>query len=161
MPPRGITTSTTLLATIKQFTPLILTAMRHKHMNSAELSRQTGITKSKLSRGLSGKSPLDITSIHSICQCVGIDTQRALLAIGVLGDWNRYYDPDISVVSDLIRQLPTTLAEARDGCDRVAVSDQGIKIIAKLVGDVIADNDRKVAERRDAFAVERETRRTG
>ncbi len=135
--------------------------MRHKHMNSAELSRQTGITKSKLSRGLSGKSPLDLTSIQSICQCLGIDTPRALLAIVHLGDWNRYYDPDIAVVSDLIRQLPITLAAARDGCDRVEISDHGIKIIAKHVGDMIADNDRKVAERREAFAVDRDSRRTG
>lgn len=158
---RANTTPQECLLAINEFIPLIWSAMHHSHVNCAELSRKTGITKTKLSRGLSGKSPIDLVSIQRIFLVLGIDTRRALLAIGHLRDWNRYYDPDIVVVSDLIGQLPETLATARDGCERVAISDGGIKVIADYVGAIIADNDRKVSERRDAFMFDRDSLRAG
>ena len=147
--------------TINDFIPLIWSAMRLGNVNCAELSRQTKISKTKLSRGLSGKSPIDLSSIQRIFLALGIDTQRALLAIGHLGDWNRYYDLDIVVVSDLIRHLPATLAAARDGCERIAISDGGIKYIADYVSAMIADNDRKVSERINSFTFDGGTRRAG
>ena len=142
------------LLAINDFIPLIWSAMHHCHINCAQLSRKTKITKTKLSRTLSGKSPLDLATVQLIFIALDIDTQRALLAIGHLGDWNRYYDPDIAIVSDLIRQLPDTLAAARDGCERVTISEGGIKYIADHIGAMIADNDRKVSDRRNAFAFE-------
>ncbi len=146
---------------ICEFIPLIWSAMRQSNVSFSELSRQTGITKSKLSRSLSGKSQIEPATVHRIFLCLNIDIQRALFAIGYLRDWNRYYDPDIVFVSDLIRKLPDTLAAARDGCERVAINDGGIDIIAGHIGAMIADNDRKVAERRNAFSFDRDSRRSG
>lgn len=148
---RGQKEARNSLFAIGEFIPLIWKAMRQSKVNCAELSRLTGITATKLSRGLGGTSQLDHPSIQLILVALGIDMQRALIAIGCIGDWNRYYDPDVVVLSGLVRQLPETLAAARDGCERAEISDNSIKIIAGEVGAMIANHDRKVSEHRDAF----------
>lgn len=146
---------------VREFIPLIWSAMSRRNINCSELSRQSGLSKTKLSRGLSGKACLDLSSIQKLFRILGIDTQRALLAIGHLGDWNRYYDPDIEVLSNLIGELPGTMAAARDGCERVSISAGGIKKLAHHISAVIADNDRQVSERRNAFLLEGDLRRVG
>ena len=99
--------------------------------------------------------------MQQIFLALEIDTPRALFAIGHLGDWQLYYDPDIVVVSDLIRHLPETLAAARANCERVPISDRGIKVIAGHVSTMIAGHDRRVSEHRDALEFDIDIRRTG
>lgn len=93
MASRGQKEARNSLFAIKEFIPLIWKPMRQSNVNCAELSRLTGITTTKLSRGLGGRSPMDQPSIPLILVALGIDMQRALIAIVCLGDWNRYYDP--------------------------------------------------------------------
>ena len=142
------------LLAVHEFIPLIWSAMHLKNINSSELARQTGMTKSKLSRVLTGKSPIELTALPKIFLVLNIDTQRALLAVSQFGDWNRYYDPDVIFLSDLVQKLPDTLASAREGCERVEVNSGGVDYIAGHIGAMIADNDRKVSERRNGFASE-------
>lgn len=149
-----------MLAT-SEFVRLIWSVMHRANINCSELSRKSGFSKTKLSRGLSGRATLDFPSIQQLFDVLGIDTQRALLAIGHLGDWNRYYDPDVEVLANLIEQLPETMAAARGGCERVSISAGGIKRLADHISAVIADNDRKVSDRRDAFLLEVDLRRAG
>ena len=131
--------------------PLIWSAMRHQNINCSELARRTGITKSKLSRILSGRTPIDVTEIPTVLFALQVDIPRALLAIGHFGDWNRYYDPDIAFVSDLVKRLPASLAAARDGAERVHINAGGVDFIAGHIGDMVAENDRLVAERQNTF----------
>ena len=150
------------LLAMAQFVPLIWSAMRHANMNSSELSRKSGISKTKLSRSLSGRTALDLATIQQVFLALGIDTQRALLAIGRLGDWHRYYDPDIEILSGLLDRLPDTIAAARDGGERAAISPAGINRLADHISAVIADHDRKVSERRrDEFMWESNLRHAG
>jgi transcriptional regulator with XRE-family HTH domain len=132
--------------------PLVWSAMRDQNINCSELARRTGITKSKLSRILSGRSPIDITEIPKVLSALNVDIPRALLAIGHFGDWNRYYDPDIAFVSDLVKRLPSSLAAARDGAQRVHINAGGIDFIAGQICAMVAENDRQVAERQNTFA---------
>ena len=132
------------------FTPLIRKAMRDNHVNCAELARRTGINRSKLSRSLNGKSRLDLKMVHTICHSLGIDVKRAILVLTYFGDLNQYNDPDITIVSDLMKVLPATISAAREGCARAPISDAGVLVLANHIGARIADNDRKVTERRQA-----------
>ena len=134
----------------EDFTPLIRKAMRDNHVNCAELARRTGINRSKLSRGLNGRSRLDLKKVYTICHCLGIDVKRAILVVTYFGDLSQYNDPDITIVSDLMKVLPATISAAREGCARAPISDAGVLVLANHIGARIADNDRKVTERRHA-----------
>ena len=141
------------------FIPLIWSAMRQSHVNSAELSRRTGMTKTKISRTLSGKSPIDLTVIQRMFLALGIDPQRALLAVGQFGDWNQYYDPTIVLCAGLLQHLPKTLAEARKECTGAELADSAIKTLSNHVAALISRNDRKVRESREAFLIDGDLRR--
>ena len=78
-----------------EFILLIKSVMKQRNISAAYLARKTGLHKSKVSRGLSGSSPIDLPSIHLLFLALDIDSHRALLAVGRFGDWKRYYDPDI------------------------------------------------------------------
>lgn len=147
------------LLAIGEFIPLIVAAMRGANMNAAQLARTSGVHKAKLSRGLNGKAPIDLDTVYRILLVLKIDCRRALLAIGHFGDWHRYYDPDIEVLSGLIDELPETMAAARDGGERAAIGPVGIKQLACRISAVIADNDRKVAERSNSFFSDSDFRR--
>ena len=150
-----------ILPKIDQFIQLIIAVMKCNRTTGAELSRRTGIGTSKLSRGLNGRSSLDGDDVETLMVELGIDRQRALLAIGHLGDWRQYFDPDVELMSGLLGVLPETMAEARGQGERVAIGDVGIRRLADLISSMVANNDREVIERRDGFLFEGKMRQLG
>lgn len=137
------------LITGDKFTPLIKSVMKEKRVNCAELARRTGIDKSKLSRGLNGNAPLSLQNAYELCYCLDMDVKRAIIAITYFGDVTQYNDLDITVVADLMKELPSTIAAARRGCNRVPISNAGVSVIANHISLLIAENDRKATERRE------------
>lgn len=138
------------LITADKFIPLIKSVMKDRRVNCAELSRETGIDKSKLSRGLNGTRPFNMFNIYDICNFLDVDVKRAIIAISYFGDISEYNDLNITVVADLMEELPSTIVAARSGCSRVPVSTSGVSVIANHISAMIAENDRKVTERRES-----------
>jgi hypothetical protein len=134
-----------------QFVPLIAAEMLRTRTSCAELSRRTGLSKAKLSRCLAGKNAIDLVTVKSLFIALEIDSRRALLAINHYGDWSRYHDPDCELISGLLDRLPETMAKARDVGERVALANGGLQQLATRICEMVAENDRKVVERRDAF----------
>jgi hypothetical protein len=134
-----------------QFVPLIAAEMLRTRTSCAELSRRTGLSKAKLSRCLGGKNAIDVGTVKSLFIVLEIDSRRALLALNHFGDWSSYYDPDCELISGLLDRLPETMAKARDGGERVALAHGGLQQLATRICEMVAENDRMVVERRDAF----------
>ena len=133
--------------TPEHFIPLIGAVMERDRVRQCELSRLTGLTESKISRILSSTCKVDSLSLHIIFDALKIDLLRALLAVGRLGDWQQYFDPDVEVIADLIDVLPACLTRARAGNDRSKISLPGTIVLAERISDMIATNDREIAIR--------------
>jgi transcriptional regulator with XRE-family HTH domain len=134
--------------TPEHFVPLIGAIMERDRVRQCELSRLTGLTESKISRILSSTCKMDSVSLHIIFDALKIDLLRALLAVGRLGDWQQYFDPDIEIIADLIDVLPAALTKARSGNSRVKISLPGTLVLADRLSEMIATNDRETAIRR-------------
>ena len=50
------------------------------------------------------------------------------------------------------------MAVAREGGERIALPPGGLRLLAERISAVIADNDRKVVERRNSFMLEGDLR---
>ena len=146
------------LVPIGGFVSLIVDCLQKQRITVAELSRKSGLSRSKLSRGLGSKAPLDFAAVETLFAVLDIDPHRALLAVCRLRDWRRYHDPDVEIISGLIDALPARMAAAREGGERIALPPGGIGLLAERISAVIADNDRKVVERRNSFMLESDLR---
>lgn len=146
------------LVPIDGFVSLIVDCQAKQRISAAELSRRSGLSRSKLSRGLGSKAPLDFVAVDTLFTVLEIDPHRALLAICLLRDWRRYHDPDVEIISGLIDELPARMAAAREGGERIALPPGGIVLLAERISSVIAENDRKVVERRNSFMLEGDLR---
>jgi transcriptional regulator with XRE-family HTH domain len=122
--------------------------MDRDHLRPCDLVKRTGYTKSKISRILSGAHQIDSITLHTIFDALKIDLLRALLAVGRLGDWEQYFDPDVEIIADLIDVLPGALNKARAGNSRASISLPGTIILADRLSEMIALNDRETATRR-------------
>jgi transcriptional regulator with XRE-family HTH domain len=146
------------LLPIEGFVPLVVDSMLKRRMSIAELARKSGLSKKKLSRGFAGEVSMDIAAFERLFVVLEIDPQRAVLACCQLQSWRRYHDPDIAIIAEQIHELPAHLAAARDGGERITLPPGGVRLLAERISAVIADNDRKVVERRNSFMLETDLR---
>ena len=133
------------------FERLVTDAMLLRRVSIAELSRKTGVSRSKLSRGLKCQSQFEPSVIKRLFAALDIDMPRAVLAICRFDDWRRYYDQDVEIISGLIDHLPEQLAVAREGCERSAISQGGLRTLAERISGAVAKNDRLVVSQRESF----------
>jgi hypothetical protein len=131
------------------FIPLIKSVMHERHLTNVGLARLTAMSQAKLSRCLAGKRPLDRITIQTIFHVLDVDVLKAQFAVGHLGDWGRYYDPDIEVIAGLVAHLPDSLARARGASERVPLSSAALAKLADHLCSIIAKNDEAVVRRRD------------
>lgn len=131
------------------FVPLIKSIMHDRHLTNVDLAQLTGMSQTKLSRCLTGKRSLDRMTVQIVFHVLEVDALKAQFAVGHLGDWNRYYDPDVEVIAGLVAHLPESVARARGDGERVPVSRAALARLADHVGSIIARNDQEVLRRRD------------
>lgn len=131
----------------KSFLPLVIDVMRSKSVSRVELAKRTGLSKTKISRCLCERRDIDGKTLGTIFKALEIDGLRALLAIGRLGSWERYFDPDLEIITDLIQVLPGCLSEARSDTVRFAVGLSGATVLARKLSDQVATNDRETQRR--------------
>ena len=75
------------------------------------------------------------------------------IAVIELGDWRRYDDPNVILVSDLVQVFIPDLDRERTGAIVAKLPAAAIKHLSSQLTTAIVQNDREVAERRDRLAV--------
>ncbi|UVO53805.1 helix-turn-helix transcriptional regulator [Sphingomonas sp. SUN039] len=135
------------------FVPLIRAVQRDKRIPSRDLARSVGLTRSFLYRLFNGSRILTEEHIQSLFFALGIDRGRAYIAVIELGDWRRYDDPNVILVSDLVQVFIPDLDRERTGAIVAKLPAAAIKHLSSQLTTAIVQNDREVAERRDRLAV--------
>jgi hypothetical protein len=125
------------------FIPLIQAVMTRQRIKPYELASKAGYSKQKISGILTGARSIDNMTLFVL-----FDSMRALLAMTHYDDCERYFDPDIEIVANLIEALPSALNKARSECDRVPISMTGATVLAQRLAEMIANNDRETEKRR-------------
>ena len=133
---------------LRLYLPIVIEVMRAKHITRTELGRRTGLSKFKISRCLGERREIDGRTLNALFDVLEIDGLRALLAIIKLKSWERYFDPDLEVIADLVQELPACLSAARSAEERSPVGLAGAKVLAKRVSEMVATNDRETHRRR-------------
>jgi lambda repressor-like predicted transcriptional regulator len=130
------------------FVRLIIAVMKRDHITKRQLAKRTGINESKIGRSLDPAHRIDVITMHTIFDALGIDILRALLAIGHFHDWEQYFDLDVEIIADLIGVLPACISKARCQHERQRIPLPGTIVLAERLSDMIANNDREVGTRR-------------
>jgi transcriptional regulator with XRE-family HTH domain len=130
------------------FVNLVIAVLDRDHITHRELAKRTGLSESKISRSLSPNRQIDVMTLHTMFDALGIDLIRALLAVGHFGEWRQYFDLDVEVIADLIGVLPACLTKARSGNERFKIALPGTIILAERLSAMIAKNDQEVGTRR-------------
>ena len=124
----------------------------------ADLADELGVSRRQMNRILSGDTPLRLEAIVALYDRLGIDRQRALLAIDVLGDWQRYFDPNLGVILQLVQPVLAALDATAEFAIEPLTGPAVIRFSEWLANAIIA-NEEQIRSRRDSFADLPEVRR--
>jgi|GEM_PF-2262309 len=124
----------------------------------ADVADDLGISRRQLNRILSGKTPLRIEAIVALYDLFGIDRQRALLAIDVLGDWQRYFDTNLGVILQLVQPVLAALDTSAE-CEIEPLTAPAVARFSEWLAHAIIANEEQIRSRRDSFADLPEVRR--
>lgn len=114
------------------------------------LAELMGISRRQLGRMLSGHRPLRIADFQALTDLLGIDRARAIVAIELIGDWQSYDDPGLSIVMCL---LPAIVSKLRD---RSTFSIQPLpkpaqERLTDWLANSIITNEEQIRSRQDSF----------
>jgi transcriptional regulator with XRE-family HTH domain len=123
-----------------------------------DLAAELGISRRQLGRILGGNTPLRLEAIVALSDLLGIDRQRALMAIGVLGDWQRYFDANLEVILQLVQPLLAKLdVQAEFAIE--PLSAPAVDLFSNWLADALVANEEQIRRRRDTFTDLPELRR--
>jgi hypothetical protein len=128
------------------YLPLIRSVMTSSIITQSCLAIKTGINKHRISRIFINKK-LESEELQAIFIALGIDMHRAMLAVLVLRDWQRYFDNGLMVAALLTKMLPDDLRDARNG-EIEQLLPATIANVSKQLAARIAENDADIARRR-------------
>lgn len=124
----------------------------------ADLAGDLKISRRQLKRILSGETPLRIEAIVALYDLLGIDRERALMAIGVLGDWQRYFDTNLGVVLQLVQPVLAKLETSAEFAIE-PLTGPAVARFSEWLANAIIANEEQIRSRRDSFADLPEVRR--
>lgn len=122
------------------------------------LAAELHISRRQLSRILDGTTPMRLEAIVALANLLGVDRERAFMAIAVLGDWQRYFDANLLVILQLVQPLLQRL----DLLAEVAIeplSTPAVDRLAQWLADAIVANEEFIRLRRETFTDLPEIRR--
>lgn len=132
--------------------------IEHGSKSLSDLADELGVSRRQLGRILSGKTPLRLEAIIALNERLGIEHQRALMAIGVLGDWQRYFDSNLGVVLQLVQPVLARLDALAEFAIEPLTQPAAARFADWLANAIIA-NEEQIRSRRDSFADLPEVRR--
>jgi len=124
----------------------------------ADLAQDLGVSRRQLKRILSGDTPLRLEAIVALYARLGIDRQRALMAIDVLGDWQRYFDTNLGVILQLVQPVLAALDTSAEFAIE-PLTGPAVARFAEWLANAIIANEEQIRSRRDSFADLPEVRR--
>lgn len=122
------------------------------------LANDLGVSRRQLKRLLSGETPLRLEAIVALYAQLGIDRQRALMAIDVLGDWQRYFDTNLGVILQLVQPVLAALDTSAEFAIE-PLTGPAVARLADWLANAIIANEEQIRSRRDSFADLPEVRR--
>ena len=130
------------------YLPLIRSFMTSSTTTQCELAKITGISRTRISNILTVTKPMTNRELQTILLALSIDLHRAVLAVMVHRDWQRYYDNGFIITAGICAMLPDDLRDARNGEIELLLPST-IASLTKKIATRIAENDRESAERRN------------
>lgn len=115
-----------------------------------EIAELLGISRRQLGRMLSGHRPLRLAELNALTELFEIDHARATIAIEVMGDWQSYDDPSLSLVIRLLKPVVLKLGERAD-FPLEPLTDPAQDKLSDWLADTIIANEAQIRNRRDAF----------
>lgn len=115
-----------------------------------DLAQILGISRRQLGRMLSGRRPIRQGEVKSLTDLLGIDLARATVAIEMIGDWQSYDDPGLSIVMGLLVPVVAKLRDRADfSIERLTRPAQDK--LSDWLADTIITNEQQIRNRRDSF----------
>jgi transcriptional regulator with XRE-family HTH domain len=115
-----------------------------------DIAQMLGISRRQLGRMLSGRRPIRLGELKSLTDLLGIDRARATVAIEIIGDWQSYDDPGLSIAMGL---LVPVVAKLRDRADFTIepLTRPAQDKLSDWLADTIITNEQQIRNRRDSF----------
>lgn len=138
-------------------------ALISQHIDASQVSRiklaaAVGLSRRQLGRILKGLAPLKNELISMLVDVLAIDRARSILAIAVLGDWQRYNDANLGIIVQLIGRTLDRL-DARAEFAIEPLTEPAADQIADWIAEVIVTNAEQIRQRRDMIVDLPELRR--
>jgi len=115
-----------------------------------EIAELLGVSRRQLGRMLGGHRPLRLAELNALTKLFEIDHARATIAIEVMGNWQSYDDPSLSLVIRLLRPVVLKLGERAD-FPIEPLTDPAQDKLSDWLADTIIANEAQIRNRRDAF----------
>ena len=130
------------------YLPLIRSFMISSNTTQCELAKATCISRTRVSNILTITKPMTNRELQTILLALSIDLNRAVLAVMVHRDWQRYFDNGLIIAAGICAMLPDDLRDARNGEIELLLPST-IASFTKQIATRIAENDRQSTERRN------------
>ena len=114
------------------------------------LANDIGIDRRRLGRILSGDKPFRLEELITLIAVLGIDPPRAMIAIGLLDDWQRYSDVNLGVVLQLLQPVLDKL-EAQSEFAIEPLTEPAVARFSDWLAEAIIANEEQIRLRRDSF----------
>ncbi len=114
------------------------------------LANDIGIDRRRLGRILSGEKPFRLEELIALIAVLGIDPPRAMIAIGLLDDWQRYSDVNLGVVLQLLQPVLDKL-EAQSEFSIEPLTEPAVARFSDWLAEAIIANEEQIRLRRDSF----------
>lgn len=131
------------------FVPLLREEQRRQHVSTKALAQAVGLSRTHIYKLFEGTRSMTEEQLQSFFIVLGIDRSRAFLAVMELGDWQRYHDPNVVFVADLVQAMLPALEERRRSPTGGQLSAKTVQHLSFQLADALAQNDAEVAERRE------------
>ncbi len=115
-----------------------------------EIAELLGVSRRQLGRMLGGQRPLRLAELKALTEMFEIDHARATIAIEVMGDWESYDDPALSLIIRLLKPVVLKLGERAD-FPIEPLTNPAQDTLSDWLANTIIANEEQIRNRRDGF----------
>ncbi len=114
------------------------------------IAKAMEISPRQFGRILRGDVPLRIEVLAALSDLLGIDQSRAWIAVGQLGDWQRYNDVNLAVIAQLVGPMLEKLETQADFAIE-PLTQSAAEQVSEWVAELIISNAEQIRRRRETI----------
>lgn len=118
--------------------------------SQSDFAALLNMSRRTFARILGGKRQMLVSELRALTDLLDIDRARATVAIEVIGDWQAYDDPGLSILLRLVRPVVTKLDQRAD-FPIEPLTDQAEEKVSNWLANTLIANEEQIRHRRNDF----------